>query len=769
MTNTLHLAASEIGHSRRPVEYERLLRGLGRYTTDLRRPGMLYLDLVRATHAHARIRGIRTADAAASPGVVAVLTAADLSDIRPFPTARVTPEMAVPPAPVLAAGSVHHVGEVVVAVVAATPEQARDAASRVTIDYEPLPAVVDAEAALRPSAPLAFPELATNVAYRQARTGGDVAAAFAAADTIVRLRQPSSRIAGVPMEPRAALAEWDISTRSLTVWAGVQAPYRARATLAAMLDLPETDIRVVALDVGGGFGVKGGLYAEEVLAAALTRRLGRPVCWPGGRADDLQMTQQAREQVQDLEAAFRSDGTLLGLKLTVICNLGAGARGAGAAGRTTQCLTGCYQIGAVATEMIGVYTNTVPTGAYRGAGRPEAALAIERVMDEGAAALGLDPVAIRRRNFVPPDAFPYRAPTGIVLDSGDYERGLAECLRLFDYDATRREQAVRRRRGELVGIGLATYLELTSGGWESGAVRVLASGRVEAMTGSTEQGQGHATTWAQIVGAALGVPSDWVTVRQGDTALLANGVGSFGSRSTVVGGSALALAADDIRRKMLQLAAGRLEVAITDLDWADSEAVVRGAPGRRLGFREIAALAYGGHAAGIEPGLEATRYFSASGEAYSSGAYACLVRIDRDTGHLTIERFVAVDDCGRVVNPDLVDGQVIGGIAQGLGQALWEQVRFDVDGQLLTGSLMDYALPRAASLPPLRLGRVITPSPTNPLGAKGVGEAGTIGAPPAVVNAAVDALRPLGVRHLTMPLTPERLWRALQTPASVAE
>jgi carbon-monoxide dehydrogenase large subunit len=753
----------------RPLaDHERLVRGNGRYTSDVRRADPVCLHMVRSTHAHATIRAIDRGDALQKPGIIAVLVATDLPDVGPFPSVRVTPDMVAPVSTAVATGTVHHVGEIVAVVVAESPAAASDAAALVRVDYDPLPAIVDTMGALAVAAPLAFPDLGTNEAFRQVRSHGDVAGAFAAADAVVRLTQPSSRIAGVPMEPRAALAEWDDGTGTLTLWAGVQAPFRARATLATMLDLPETAIRVIAPDVGGGFGVKGGLYAEEVLTAALARRLGRPARWVGTRGDDLQMTQHAREQVQHLEAAFRADGALLGLRLSVAVNLGAGARGAGAAGRTVQCLTGCYQVGAVATEMIGVYTNTVPTGAYRGAGRPEAALAIERVMDEGAAALGLDPVTIRRRNFVRPEDFPYRAPTGILLDSGDYDRGLDECLRLFDYDTARREQADRRRRGDIVGIGLATYLELTSGGWESGAVRVLASGRVEVLTGSTEQGQGHATTWAQIVGTALGVPADWVTVRHGDTALLANGVGSFGSRSTVVGGSAVVLAAEDIRRKMLLIAAGRLEVAVADLDWEDGAAVVRGAPGRRLTFREIASLAYAGPPPGVEPGLEATRYFSASSEAYTSGAYACLVRIDRDTGELAIERFVAVDDCGRVVNEALVDGQIIGGVAQGLGQALCEQVVFDDDGQLLTGSLMDYALPRAAGMPPLTLGRVVTPSPTNPLGAKGIGEAGTIGAPPAVVNAAVDALRPFGVTHLTMPLTAERLWRAMRTPGGPA-
>jgi carbon-monoxide dehydrogenase large subunit len=388
-------------------------------------------------------------------------------------------------------------------------------------------------------------------------------------------------------------------------------------------------------------------------------------------------------------------------------------------------------------------------------------------MDEGAAALGLDPAAVRRRNFVPPSAFPYRTVTGLSLDSGDYERGLDECLRLLDYPAARQAQAAARARGELVGIGLATYLELTGSGWETGAVRVLPSGAIEALTGSTDQGQGHAATWAAIVGEALGVPANWVTLRQGDTALLASGVGSFGSRSVALGGGAVALAAADIKAKMLQIAAHRLEVAVADLEWADGAVWVRGVPTRRLTFRQIAAAAYAGPPApGLEPGLEVTRYFDQGGEAFTSGAHAAVVRLDRATGALTVERYIAVDDCGRVISPTLVEGQVYGGLAQGFGQALWEHIVYDDAGQLLSGSLMDYALPRASLLPAMTLARVATPSPRNPLGAKGIGEGGTIAAPPALLNAVVDALRPLGVTQVDMPLTPERLWRVLHNTSA---
>lgn len=756
-------AEGAIGMSARRREDQRLLTGGGRYVSDLTRPGMLHLAVLRSPHAHAGIRSIDTRVAATMPGVTAVVTAADLAEVGELEAGRVVPEMPLPSAPILARGSVHYVGQAVAAVVADDPARARDALDLIEVEWEPRPAIADLGAALAGGAPLAFPELDSNLAFRLRRAEGNVAAVFARADQVVRLRLTQNRIAAVPLEGRATLAEWDGAAGQLTVWAGVQAPFRARATLATALGLAETAVRVIAPDVGGGFGVKGGAYPEDVLVAALSRRLGRPVKWVSGRGEDLQTTQHARRGEHEIEAAFAADGLLLGMRLRAVVDLGAGGAGAGIANRIAQCITGCYRVAAVDTELVGVYTNTTPTGAFRGAGRPEAAFVIERVMDEGAAVLGLDPAEIRRRNFVPPASFPHRAPTGIVLDSGDYGRGLAECLRLFDYEGARREQAARRAGGELVGIGLATYQELTGSGWESGTVRVLPDGRVEAITGSTDQGQGHATTWAQIVAAVLAVPAEAVAVRQGDTALLASGIGTFGSRSTAVGGGALALAAGEVKEKMLRLAATRLEVAAADLEWSAGSVAVRGAPARRLAFRELAALAYGGGLPpGLEPGLEATRYFSPEGEAFSSGAYAALVAIDPADGCLTVERFVAVDDCGRVINPLLVEGQVHGGLAQGIGQALWEEVAYDPDGQLLSGSLMDYALPRADMLPSSRLGRVETPSPRNPLGAKGVGEAGTIGAPPALVNAVVDALRPLGVTDLAMPLTAERLWRAIR-------
>ena len=743
-------------------EDPRLLRGRGRYTSDITRSSMAHMAVLRSPHAHAGITSIETDAAATAPGVVAVFTAADLDGVGGLGAAPVVAEMPLPPTTLLAGGSVHFVGQPVAVVVASTEVAARDALDLIAVDYAPRPAVTDGAAALADDAPLAFPDLGTNLAYRLTRSDGDLDGAFAAAATVVRLRMAQNRIAAVPMEARGAVADWDEASGELSFWAGVQAPFRARATLAGVLGLAESQIRVIAPDVGGGFGVKGGLYAEEALAAVASHRLGRPVRWFSGRGEDLQTTQHAREQVQEVQAALTADGALLAVRVRVVCNLGAGARGAGVVSRIAQCVTGCYRVGAVATELVGVYTNTTPTGAYRGAGRPEATFIIERVMDEAAAQLGLDPAEIRRRNFVPPGAFPYRAPTGIVLDSGDYERGLAECLRLLDYEAARREQAAARTRGELVGVGLATYLELTGSGWESGLVRVLPSGEVEALTGSTDQGQGRATTWARIVASALGVPAERVAVRHGDTALLASGVGSFGSRSTAVGGGALALAASDVKAKMLQIAAHRLEVAPADLAWNDGAIAVQGAPGHHLSFREVAALAYGGgRPPGMEPGLEAVRYFNPEGEAYSSGAYAAVVAIDPATGQLTVRRFVAVDDCGTVIHARLVEGQLYGGLAQGIGQALWEHVVYDEAGQLVSGTLMDYAMPRAHMLPPIDLGRVETPSPRNPLGAKGVGEAGTIGAPPALVTAVVDALRPLGVTNVDMPLTPERLWRTI--------
>ncbi len=753
-----------IGAPVKRVEDPRFITGAARYVADIRLPGTLYVAFLRSPYASARIRRLDPAPARSLAGVVAVITGEDVVGLGEMPVNRVVEGMRVPPHPLLARDRVRTVGEPVAAVVAETPALARDALDLIEVEYEPGPAVVDPEAALRPEAPLVHPEFGTNVAYTFGREGGDVDAAFARADRVVRLRIAHSRVAAVTMEPRGALAAWDPATGELTVWVSTQSVYNVRSALSAVLGEPDHRIRVIAPDVGGGFGSKGCAYREEVLTAYLARTLGRPVRWVATRSEDLLSTMQAREEIDYVEAAVAADGRVLGLKVESIYNLGAFLQLSTAMPplRTPVYCVGAYDIRNVRTRVTAVFTNTVPTGPYRGAGRPEAAFVAERLMDEVARELGLDPAEVRRRNFIRPDQFPYRTATGVVYDSGDYGRALDRALELVDYAGLRAEQARARARGELMGVGLATYVELSAQGWESGAVRVEPSGRVTVLTGSVPHGQGHETAWAQIVADRLGVPIERVRVRSGDTGIVPVGIGTFGSRSAALAGSALVVAAEKVRQKAVQIAAQLLEAAPDDLVYEGGRIFVRGAPGRAVTLEQVARAAYSrAPGPGIEPGLEATAYFQAPQESYSFGAYVAVVRVDPETGVVRLEKLVAVDDCGRVINPLLVEGQVHGGLAQGIGQALLERVAYDPDGQLLTGTLLDYALPRADDLPAFIVDKTETPTPNNPLGVKGVGEAGTIGAPPAIVNAVVDALAPLGVRHIDMPLTPERVLRAI--------
>jgi carbon-monoxide dehydrogenase large subunit len=523
---------------------------------------------------------------------------------------------------------------------------------------------------------------------------------------------------------------------------------------------------VIAPDVGGGFGVKGGPYREEVVVAWLARRLGRPVKWMSTRSEDLLTTNHGRGGKSTGELALDSDGRITGLRARIRQPLGSSL--AVTVGGTPQnhgrCLPGSYLVEHVDIESVGVFTTTPPVGAYRGAGRPEAAFLIERLVDEAARALKVDPVELRRRNLIPKERFPFKTATGQVYDSGDYFDLLDRTLAIADYPGLRRAQAARRARGEIVGIGVAAYVEPSALGWESGQIRVEQTGVVLAVTGSSAHGQGHETTFAQIIADELGVTPETVTVRHGDTHGAPQGIGTFGSRSTALGGSALALAARDVKEKARKLAAGMLEAAPQDVVAANGGFGVVGAPGRHVTWARVAEFAYRGQGLppGTEPGLEATRFFSPEGEVWSAGAFVVSVRIDRDTGVVTPERLVWLDDAGTIVNPLLADGQLEGSLAQGWGQVMMEDAVLDRDGHLLAGTLMDYAVPRADDVPHAEIGHAHTPSPNNPLGVKGIGEAGTIGIPPAMVNAVVDALTPFGITHLDMPLTPEKIWRALR-------
>lgn len=756
-----------VGQSVRRVGDGRLLTGAGTFVDDVRLPGTLHATIVRSPHAHARIRGIDIDAAAAVPGVVAILTGQDIADMmQPIETRPDAPPGRVLRRYPLALDRVRFVGDAVAVVVAHDPYTARDAADLVTVDYESLPAVVDAEQALKPDAPLLYPEWGSNVAYDWTIDHGDVEGAFARAARVVSLRLVNQRIYAAFVEPRAAQARFDPATGEMTVWASTQVPHTLRGGIAAALGMHEHAVRVIAPDVGGAFGSKGGIYPEYVLTAALSYRLGRPVRWTETRRESFLATNHGRDQIQILRAAVTDDGIVLGLDVDLISNLGAYSA-ATVATRTALMSGGPYRIQNLRVRVRGVMTNTTPTGAYRGAGRPEAAYMLERLMDAIARELALDPADVRRRNFIPADAFPYTGATGVVYDSGNYAGALDEALRRIDYDRLREEQRAARAAGRLMGVGLAVYCEFAGPGWDSATVRVLPSGAVVVTTGISPHGQGEETTFAQLVADELSVALDAVTVRASDTAITPQGIGTFGSRGTSIGGSAVLLATRQVRDKARRIAAHLLEVAEEDVTAADGVFSVRGAPDRAVDFATVARAAYAftGAPGGLEPGLEATAYFMPPGRTFPFGAHVAVVEVDPESGRIQLQRYLAVDDCGPLINPQLVEGQVIGGLAQGLGQALQEAIVYDDAGQPLTGSFLDYGPLRAPQIPPLaavETAHTVTPSPFNPLGVKGVGEAGTTGGPPAVVNAVLDGLAPLGITHLDMPLTPQRIWQAIQ-------
>jgi carbon-monoxide dehydrogenase large subunit len=633
------------------------------------------------------------------------------------------------------------------------------------VEYAALPAVVHAEKALEPGAPLAREELDSNVCYTATRKGGDVDKAFAEAEHIVRMHIASPRLVALAIEPRGVVAKPE-PTGDLTVWLSTQSPHRVRADLATALGFPEHRLRVIAPDVGGGFGSKGPLYQEYVLACHLALTLGRPIKWIATRSEDFVTTNQGRDQAMTSELALKRDGTMLGLKVRVVANLGAYLQSNTAVPPQFMMTMapGCYQIRNCHVEVVAVFTNTVSTGPYRGAGRPEAVLSIERLIDKAARDLGLDRLEIRRKNFIRPEQFPYRTGLAVEYDSGDYEKSLVAALRLSDYDNLLRYRDEARSRGALVGVGVSTFVEPSGGlGFESGTVRVERTGEITVLTGSSSHGQGHETVFAQVVADKLRIAMHHVAIRHGDTLAVQQGVGTFASRSAVMGGGALAIACERVIDKARRIAAHLVEAAPEDMMQADDGFAVAGVPERKVTWRQIAAAAYGGRVpVGMEPGLQETAFFDPRREAWSFGTHVALVRIDRETGTPTLEKLVLVDDCGVVINPMIVEGQIHGGVAQGLGEAFREHMLYGDAGQPLTGSLMDYAVPRASDMPPLVLGETVTPNPFHPFGVKGVGEAGCNGAPPAVANAVMDALAPLGIDHVDMPYTAPKLWAVIR-------
>ena len=770
------------GSAIRRREDPRLITGTATYTDDIRLPGLVHAAMLRSPHAHARIRSVDTARAAKVPGVLAVYTGKDTAGVlKPMPCAWLIPnsDLKVAEYPCIATDVVRYAGDIVAVVVAETDYQAHDALDLIDVDYEPLPAVVDPQRAAADGASLVHDGVPGNQAFHWVVSGGDVEAAFSSAEVVVKDRIVQQRLIPTAMETRSAVAQWTPATGELTLWNTTQNPHIVRFIGSIVTGVPEDKLRIIAPEVGGGFGSKIPQYPGEFITAFCSMRLARPVKWTETRSENYMATTHGRDHVQEVELAGTKDGRVTGLRCRVWAGMGAYLSTA-APGIPTilhgLMLSGAYRISAVREDVYGVYTNTTPVEAYRGAGRPEATYMIERLMDRFAHAINMDPVEVRRKNLIPPFSDGFDVVTGLKYDSGNYEGALEKALARADYQALRAEQARLRAEGRYMGIGVTTYVEICGLGpsqvagavgfqgglWESAIVRFHPSGTVHVFIGAKPHGQGEETTFAQIVASEVGVDVNDVKVVHGDTDRTPMGWGTYGSRTTAVGGAALAVAVRKIKDKARALAAHVLEAAVEDIDYADGRFFVKGSPGSAKTIQDIALLA---HVAwnlppGMEAGLEASSFYDPPNFTYPFGAHVAVVEVYPDTGTIELKRYVAVDDCGPQINPMIVEGQVHGGVVQGIGQALWEEAVYDEAGQLVTGTLMDYAIPRADVLPDIEVLSTVTPSPHHPLGVKGIGEAGTIASPCTVYNAVVDALRPLGVDALPMPMTPERVWRA---------
>ncbi len=766
-------------------EDERFLTGRGTFVADLSPPATVYAKFVRSPYAHARITRIDATQAKALPQVLGVFTAEDLKgEVGSVPTAWRIPnsDLKTPPYPALAKDVVRYAGEAVAVIVAEDPYVAMDARDLVEVEYEPLPVVVDQEAAIKDGAPQLHEEAPRNVAFKWTIAGGDVDTVFQEADLVVKQRLLNQRLQPVAMEPRAALAQYDPGTKELTMHVTSQNPHIHRLLLSIILGLPEQRIRVIAPDVGGGFGSKIPCYPWEAVVGHLAMRLGRPVKWVEDRSENFQATIHGRDHVQDIELAAKKDGTILGIRVKATVNMGAYLSTAAPGVPTILfgfMVGGCYGIRAGKVEVTAVFTNTTPVDAYRGAGRPEALYLIERTVDILARRLNLDPVEVRRRNFIPPDKFPFQTALGLSYDSGNYEGTLEKALDLVDYEKLRKEQAKARSEGRLMGIGLSTYVEVCGlapssipestgfqgGLWGSSTIRVHPTGKVSVFTGAHPHGQGEETTFAQIVASELGLPVEDVEIVHGDTRSTPMGQGTYGSRTTPVEGGSIALSARKIRDKARKVAAHLLEAREEDIEFTDGTFAVKGNPSATKTIQEVAWAVYraGKYVPqGVEPHLEATTFYDPQNFVFPFGAHVCVVDVDGETGQVTIRRYVAVDDCGTQINPMIVEGQVHGGVLQGLGQAMMEAAVYDENGSLLTSNLIEYLVPSSLESPMIETDSTVTPSPHNPIGVKGVGETGTIASSQAYVNAVVDALAPYGVEHLDMPLTPDKVWRAIQ-------
>jgi carbon-monoxide dehydrogenase large subunit len=761
-------------------EDPKLITGHGNFIDDVNLVNMAHMSIVRSPHAHARIRSIDTSAARAATGVVAVLTAADFKSVilGPLPVSNsfVADKKQVPEQFPIAADEVAYAGEPVAVVVAEDRYLADDAAQLVVVDYEPLPAVMDIEKAMEPGSPLVKSDRPDNIGWDAPFPAGDIDAVFAEAEIVIKQRIGQQRLFPTPMETRGCVADYVPYDNRVTLWTSTQVPHFVRLFVGGALGVPESQFRVVSHDVGGGFGSKIRPYPEEYLATAASKITERPVKWIEDRTESLQATTHGRGQIFDAEVAANRDGTLLGLKFTQLLDIGA-YHGVFSAFQVVACLLGggCYNWKAINARSIGVFTNRMSTDPYRGAGRPEATHLVERMVDLVAAEIGMDPAEVRRKNFV--TTFPHTNNFGLVYDSGDYAKSLDRAMANIDYTSLRKRQAELRAQGRYTGIGFSTYVEICGIGpsaatapaagvalVESSMVRVHPTGSVTVSVGTHSHGQSHETTFAQITADALGVPYDSVEIHHGDTGDTPFGYGTYGSRSLAVGGMAIMASCHKVVEKAKKLAAHAFEAAEDDIVVDQGRYFVRGNPAESKALAELAFASYGaGLPEGMEHGLEAVSYFDPPNFVWPFGCHICAVEVDVETGAVTIDRYVAVDDCGNVINPMVVDGQLHGGIAQGISQALFEEVQYDDEtGQMLNGTMLDYLIPTMAEMPRFELDRTVTPTPTNELGVKGIGEAGTIASSIAVINAITDALSPFGIKHVEMPARPDRLWSMIK-------
>ena len=790
------MSTKTMGASIKRKEDPRLITGEANYLDDVQLPGMLYAAILRTPYAHAKIKSINTKKAAKQPGVVAVFTGQDFKELPALPCAwqadagRIKNNVNTPR--VLEIDRVTHTGMGVAVVVAEDRYTAEDALNLIEVDYEPLPAVVDAEKTTFPGAPQLHENAPNNICMDWSCGDADGAnKALGEAEVVVKQRLINQRLIPNPMEPRGCIAQYMPASDEYTVWMTSQTPHIMRLLMTAFVfGIPETKMRVIAPQVGGGFGTKIFLYPEYCLMVALAKKVGKPVKWMETRRENYVATTHGRDHVTDIEVGAKRDGSITALKVKTFANLGGILSTIGPGIPTTlygRLLSGAYKIPHIYCNVIGTYTNTGMVDAYRGAGRPEATYVVERAVDLVAKELNMDPTEVRRKNFVQPSDFPY-APAdnilaGLKYDSGDYEKALNKALEMVNYKSFRKEQAEARKQGRYLGIGFSSYIEMCGAApsawigvsptgqgwgaamWESANVRVHLTGKVIVTIGTQSHGQGHETTMAQIVAEELGIPMDDVTVQLGDTLGTPFGYGTYASRSAAVGGTAVLKSAQKIKEKAKRLAAHMLEAAHEDMTYEGGKAFVKGSPDKGKTIQELAAAAALAYSlpAGMEPFLDDVTYYDPPECTYPFGTHICVVEVDKDTGEVKVLRYLSVDDVGKKINPLIVDGQIHGGIAQGVAQALWEGAVYDDNGQLTSGSLMDYAVPKAGFFPNFELGSTETPSPNNPLGVKGVGETGTIASTPAVVNAVMDALSPFGIKHLDMPLTPEKVWRAMQS------